>query len=88
MSIQLSYMPQLRLGTALGTGVWLSWGASEGSKGNGKQPAQSAALPAQPGRASEPQLQIFIICFPKSAHMEPSNILNDISVATREGGGA
>lgn len=46
MSTQLSYMPQLRLGTALGTGVWLIWGAGgKGRKGNGK-PVCTVCSPA------------------------------------------
>lgn len=39
--------------------------AQSGAREMESQPALSAALPAQPGRPSEQQLQIFIICFPE-----------------------
>lgn len=45
-------------GVAQSAGRW-------GGQGKWKASLQSAALPAQPGRPSEQQLQIFIICFPE-----------------------
>ena len=56
-------------------------------KGRGKT-APSAVLPAQPGRPSKQQFQVFIFVSLMSAHVEPSNRLNDPSVAIREDGGA
>lgn len=79
MSTQLSYMPQLRLETGLGTGVWLIWGAAgKGRKGNGK-PVCTVCSPA--GLPSS-NYKYLLFVFLKSAHMEPSNRLNDLSVAT------
>lgn len=83
VSTKLSLMSQLRLVTALGTGAWLSpWWGGGGTRDLERQPhSLQPCLLSQEGPLSS-NYKYLLFVFLKSAHMEPSNRLNDPSVAT------
>ena len=87
VSTELTLMSQLRLVTALGKGAWLSQGQGELGKCKASLHSLQPCLLSQEGPLSS-NYKYLLFVFPKSAHVEPSNRLNDPSVATGEGGGA